>query len=434
MKRLMKILSVLLCLMLVLGAFTACVGGGGEDTSTPQGGGDSERDAKIRAEQKEVSLLVPGYDGTDPDSYYTKAIEKFEKDYGKEVKIIQAVGEQLWNEKVAAQIAAKDPVGVFVISVDQYLGMYQKNYLMPVNDYVDLTKKGNQIEVMNDFICFDGKYYAAGVSATPYVLYYNKDILSANGYDPDEPKNLYEKGEWTWEKFVEIARTCTDEEAGIVGLENMFDEVFQASNACAAVKFENGKYVLNLGTPEMRHTLEMVQDIFNKNVVCGNGYVTGQNKFLKGKSAMHGAYAYEESVFMELKNSGALKMDFGVTAFPVGPDNKDKKNFGHSTGYAISTGYAAPYSAGMLIEYILDAADEVNQTKEGLLMEGSRELYDSLAENLYIPSYTDGILERGFGAFYLLYGAREGEDINQILSSYETTYQKMVDDANALLK
>ena len=137
---------------------------------------------------------------------------------------------------------------------------------------------------------------------------------------------------------------------------------------------------------------------------------------------------------MELKNSGALKMDFGVTAFPVGPDNKDKKNFGHSTGYAISTGYAAPYSAGMLIEYILDAADEVNQTKEGLLMEGSRELYDSLAENLYIPSYTDGILERGFGAFYLLYGAREGEDINQILSSYETTYQKMVDDANALLK
>ena len=67
-------------------------------------------------------------------------------------------------------------------------------------------------------------------------------------------------------------------------------------------------------------------------------------------------------------------------------------------------------------------------------MEGSRELYDSLAENLYIPSYTDGILERGFGAFYLLYGAREGEDINQILSSYETTYQKMVDDANALLK
>jgi len=67
------------------------------------------------------------------------------------------------------------------------------------------------------------------------------------------------------------------------------------------------------------------------------------------------------------------------------------------------------------------------------LMPGSRELYDSLAQNLYIPSYTDVILDKGFGAFYLLYDVRNGEDINQKLAQYETTYTKMVDDANALL-
>lgn len=184
----------------------------------------------------------------------------------------------------------------------------------------------------------------------------------------------------------------------------------------------------------MRHTLETVQDIFNKNVICGSGYVTGQNKFLKGKAAMHGAYAYEEATFNSLKKSGSVSIDFGVTAFPVGPDNKDGKSFGHSTGYAISNGSDAPYSAGMLIDMILKAADEDNKEKKALENAENRAMYDKLAKNLCIPTYTDGILEQGYGAFYLLYDVRNGEDINQKLAQYETTYQKMVDDANALLK
>lgn len=435
-----KRLAVLGAAALVAGSLAAC-----KDGDTPSSGGapasnpgdasiSAERVEKMGAEPQKVSVLVPGYDGTDETSYYTKAIKSFEQQYGKTVEILQAVGEQLWNEKVAAQIAAKDPIDVFVISVDQYLSMYQKNYLTPVNEYVDLTRKGHNIQVMDDFVKFDGKYYAAGVSATPYVLYYNRDIMTANGYDPDEPMKRYEAGTWTWQSFVEIARECTDTDSGIVGLENMFDEVFQASNACSAVSFADGKYALNIKTSAMRNTLEMVQDIFNKNVVCGNGYVTGQNKFLKGKAAMHGAYAYEESTFASMKKKGDVNIDFGVAPFPAGPDNTDKRNFGHSTGYAISMGSDAPYSAGVLIDMILAAAGEGDAERQALLQEGSQELYDNLAKNLFIPSYTDGILDRGFGAFYLLYDARNGEDINQKLAQYETSYQKMVDDANAQLK
>ena len=46
---------------------------------------------------------------------------------------------------------------------------------------------------------------------------------------------------------------------------------------------------------------------------------------------------------------------------------------------------------------------------------------------------SDGILEKGFGAFYLLWDVRNGGDINQTLAQYETTYQKMIDDANIML-
>lgn len=88
----------------------------------------------------------------------------------------------------------------------------------------------------------------------------------------------------------------------------------------------------------------------------------------------------------------------------------------------------------MLIDMILKAADEDNKEKKALENAENRAMYDKLAKNLCIPTYTDGILEQGYGAFYLLYDVRNGEDINQKLAQYETTYQKMVDDANALLK
>lgn len=422
-------LAVLMSAVLLL-CLCACGGGGNEGSGSDAGMDASDRDAKIKAEPSEISFIVPGYDGTDTNSPYYKAIQELETKYGKKVTIMQAVGDQTWNQKVAAQVAAKDPIDVFYISVDQYLNMYLKGYMMPVDDYVDLSQPWHQISVMDDYVKFDGKYYAGHVTATAYVLYYNRDLLINNGYGADEPMDLYNKGEWTWDKFVEIMRECYDEEANVVGLENMFDEVFQATNMAGAVKFEDGQYTLNIKTPEMRKTLELVQDIFKTNPVCGVGYVTGQNKFLKGRAVFHGAYAYEEDDFTALKNSGDISLDFGVAPFPYGPNNPDQKNFGHSTGFAISSGTDAPYTAGMLVDLIGKYQHEDESAKQNLLAPGSKELYDKLAQNLYIPSYTDGVLEQGFGAFYLLWYVRQGDDINKVLGTYETNYQKMLKDAN----
>ena len=426
----MRILVSLICLAALLCGLLAGCGKEGQSN----GPVDGDLDAKIAAEPKKVSILVPGFDGSDPNSVYSRAIARFEEKYGKEVEILQAVGEQLWNEKGAAQIAANDPVDVFYISVDQYLGMYLKNYLLPVDEYVDLSHPLNNKEVMDAYVKFDGKYYAAGVTATPYVLFYNRDILEDNGFDPDEPAKLYEQGEWTWEAFLEIAKECTDVENGVVGLQNMFDEVLQASNSCAAVEYVDGKYKLNIYTTNMRNTLEFCQDIFFNDNVCGSGYVTGQNRFLKGNAAMHGAYAYELAAFNQLKEKGTVKIDYGVTAFPVGPDNTTGVNFGHSTGFAISNGSDAPYSAGALIGMIMDEFQIDNANANSYVSAEAQALFDELSKNIFVPSYTDGILEKGFGAFYLLWDVRNGGDINQTLAQYETAYQKMIDDANIMLR
>ena len=129
-----------------------------------------------------------------------------------------------------------------------------------------------------------------------------------------------------------------------------------------------------------------------------------------------------------------MKINYGVTAFPVGPDNADGVNFGHSTGFAISNGSDAPYSAGALIGMIMDEFVIDNAEDNGYVSAEAKALFDELSKNIFVPSYTDGILEKGFGAFYLLWDVRNGGDINQTLAQYETAYQKMIDDANIMLR
>ena len=82
---------------------------------------------------------------------------------------------------------------------------------------------------------------------------------------------------------------------------------------------------------------------------------------------------------------------------------------------------------------IMDEFQTKNANDNAHVSAEDQALFDKLAKNIFVPSYTDGILEKGFGAFYLLWDVRNGGDINQTLAQYETTYQKMIEDANIML-
>ena len=69
----MRILVSLICLAALLcGLLAGC----GDD---PQASGNVGGDlaSKIAAEPKKVSILVPGFDGSDPESPYSRAIARF---------------------------------------------------------------------------------------------------------------------------------------------------------------------------------------------------------------------------------------------------------------------------------------------------------------------------------------------------------------------
>ena len=113
-----RLLAILMSLLMVVG-LCACGGSGDGNDGGAVAPDAGDRDAKILAEPNTISFIVPGYDGTDTNSPYYKAIEELKTKYGKTVEIMQAVGDQTWNQKVAAQVAAKDPIEVLYIYVDK---------------------------------------------------------------------------------------------------------------------------------------------------------------------------------------------------------------------------------------------------------------------------------------------------------------------------
>ncbi len=421
-KKLMAGLSALLTLLLV-------VSPGCASTRNPPPSIDVEQKDpdKIQSEPSEITFLMNGYTNSDPEDPVYKGIELFQKETGKTVKVVQS-GDQAWQDKVIASIGAGQPIDVFNSYVQFFLTFYQGNYILPLDEY--LTSEADIFDkpMMDQFAKFNGKYYSAGAPSVPYVLFYNKKLLEANGFEPDEPRTLYEENKWTWDEFKRIAEECHDDSAGISGFENMYNSAFLSSNDISVVSFDNNRYTLQMNNPKLKESLEMIQDIFFKNRIAGNGWVDGQANFIKGKAAFHGTYAYDEDAFLKAKDRGDIKFDFGVTAFPVGPSNSEGVNMVHASGYCISNGAKAPYSAGRLIECILTETVDSEKTEEH--MPGSLELYEKLREHPASCEYTEGILSAGNGSFYLLNDVFNGEDITKSIQAFTDQYQTDVDRAN----
>lgn len=66
--------------------------------------------------------------------------------------------------------------------------------------------------------------YGVPFSTSPFVVYYNKTMLDEKGVE--NPKDLLEKGLWTWESLRKMAKQVADPKNGIYGFESMDGQGF----------------------------------------------------------------------------------------------------------------------------------------------------------------------------------------------------------------
>ena len=195
------------------------------------------------------------------------------------------------------------------------------------------------------------------VEAT-YPLAFNMQMLEDNNLE--DPRELYKRGEWTWDKFIEYCKALTQDtdgdgqtdQYGYCGYEYETFENLMMSNG-AGIAIGNKQ---TLDSPQTGEALQMLSDMYNVYNVCypydyeGTPSDSMRNQYTQGNIGFFPIAAWIEAGNNDYDwdGDGTAELPFDVcyVRWPVGPSGDQEKNAGkNSTSgefYIIPAGIAEP--------------------------------------------------------------------------------------------
>jgi multiple sugar transport system substrate-binding protein len=186
-------------------------------------------------------------------------------------------------------------------------------------------------------------------------VYYNRDLFKQLSL-PD-PQELYKNGEWTWERFLQLAKEATrdtnnDGKPDTWGLSGWPSDYARHLGVTNGALFVNEDLTLGFTDPKMAEALEFVQRIWNReNVVkVATGNKTDwqeTNTFKDGDVAMSINYDW---------NVGDLTFQIGIVPNPAGPNFDGKHTYANTSqnGWFIPKGVKDPHMVYQIFEEIQD--------------------------------------------------------------------------------
>lgn len=184
--------------------------------------------------------------------------------------------------------------------------------------------------------------------ANTYMLAYNKQMLDEVGLE--DPNALYERGEWTWEKWREYLLALTRDTDGdgvidVYGYGSRFD--FLVYN----LTMSNGTTIAssdteNLSSPEVGECLDFIYNMYNVDHVANpwnaDDFNYNQNAYMDGRVAFWIDAAWISSA----NNETGLEFDVVWCPWPIGPSGDEStnkfKNVSSGNAWMIPTGADDP--------------------------------------------------------------------------------------------
>ncbi|MDR2184154.1 MAG: ABC transporter substrate-binding protein [Treponema sp.] len=211
-----------------------------------------------------------------------------------------------------------------------------------------------------------------------YVLAFNMDLIRAAGLP--NPQDLYDRGQWTWERWREYLRTLTRDTDGD-GAADIYGYSGYWTHLLSALLLSNNtgiapERVERLSSPRTREVLEMINTIYNVDKSARpwdhSNWEINNRLYAEGLS---GFWIGADWIFGEQGGSG-LPFEIGVVPWPRGPHGSFTENR-HSqpqgNWYFIPKGAEDPR---LIYDVIYDWTNWYDgDLTRGLTTEWSRKLY-----------------------------------------------------------
>ena len=205
---------------------------------------------------------------------------------------------------LAKLVQSDDSPDCFPFEICNYPYSVYQNLFQSLDGVIDFTTDdwADYKEAIDKFN-WGGKNYCPIMSLTPTsYLWYRKSVVEEAGLD--DPWELYEKGEWTWSTFMEMARKFSDPENGKYVLDGYNPEDnFVCTTGTPLVSLEGGKLVSHMNDANIEKCLDMLRSFDNTQEQLRyprdteNSWTPSYNEWADGNTLFFedGSWRYEET-------------------------------------------------------------------------------------------------------------------------------------------
>ncbi|WP_314585094.1 extracellular solute-binding protein [Paenibacillus terrigena] len=256
-----------------------------------------------------------------------KLIEEAEKKYNAKIEFVKFGDYGKYVENFTVTSLSGEPFAD-IVRLELFWAFPQlvnKEFIQPLDEWIDV-KDAKYIDWMRAGGSYKGKQYGIVDSApSPYGIFYNKTLVQKLGLE--DPYELQQKGEWTWDKFREFAKKATQDTngdgktdvwglSGAYGKLKAFTEQVVYTNKGSVDKDESGEIKFSLNGPNAVEALQYVSDLFNVDKSIQQPIPDDASKeFIAGKGVMYSGFSWELGGFVENMKG----QDLGYVFFPKGP-------------------------------------------------------------------------------------------------------------------
>lgn len=373
-------------------------------------------------------------------------VKLFEETYGGTIDYESVV----WNErieKLQMKISADDSPDLFDKEDGTFPGLMSKNCFEDLTEYIDLTQpQWEGMDTLVEQYSWNGKhyYYPFTVNALPNVLIYSKTYFDK--YDLDDPKELYDKNEWTWDTFKSIMTQFVEKNpdalGGVYGLVGM---QIITTTGTPFIGVEDGVITNNMNTPEVERAALFLEELRREKLaVRGEGMWSNETAPLtKGQAAFLGVGQWKITDYC--KQTMKYGDEYFFVPFPRDPDADDYYYGSSNFGYMVPKGAKNVEGAAAFIDIMRQCNTDpelMEVVKESIMNDKkySEEQYEFLHSfedptkfNMVVESYggfTDDMTNL-VDTFMVNLAFEQGEEQKswaQIRSEYEPVIESTISE------
>ena len=292
---------------------------------------------------------------------------------------------------------------------------------------------------MDNFKYCDEYYVFTNSARTkPYLVAYYIPMFKDNGLET--PGELYAKGEWTWDKFIEYCDLLTQDTDGDgkidqwgLGPRYKLQNFAYASNIIGIQEVGNGFLQSNWDDENLLKYFEFVTNLENIQARAINDEGNVYNDGWLGIGAMYiEAINQEQLANRDAENNNAIlgkNEDVSFVPLPT-VDGSMATTPVWDNGYAIPNGARNPLAGAVLAAMILDEYAKGLKAEQELYMTAEEvQLYYDCMSNT-IPQRKNNDLYEGVTQDYGEAEAKEGTPAATIIDTYRNVVKNEVQSYN----